>query len=72
MKAFIFQHPVNQLTEKYLNTSKQRVLRMKAAFAARDNLVTKVTESVASSSKLYQLPPNRVFSLMWLASMQIY
>ena len=45
---------------------------MKAAFAARDNLVTKVTESVASSSKLYQLPPNRVFSLTWLASMQIY
>ena len=45
---------------------------MKAAFAASDNLVTKVTESVASSSKLYQLPPNRVFSLTWLASMQIY
>ena len=32
---------------------------MKAAFAARHNLVTKVTESVASSSKLYWLPPNK-------------
>lgn len=32
---------------------------MKAAFAARNNLVTKVTESVASSSKLCRLPPNK-------------
>ena len=32
---------------------------MKAAFAARDNLVTKVTESVASSGKLCRLPPNK-------------
>ena len=32
---------------------------MKVAFAVRDNLVTKVTESVASSGKLYQLPPNK-------------
>ena len=33
---------------------------MKAGFAARDNnLVTKVTESVASSGKLYRLPPNK-------------
>ena len=39
MKAYIFQHPVNQLTKKYL--------------------VTKVTESVASSGKLYELPPNK-------------
>lgn len=32
---------------------------MKAAFAARNNLVTKVTESVASSGKLCRLPPNK-------------
>ena len=34
MKAFIFKHPINQLTEKYFNTSKQRILRMKAASTA--------------------------------------
>ena len=59
MTAFIFKHPVNQLTKSILNTSRQRVLRMKAVFASRDNLVTKVTESVASSGKLYRLPPNK-------------
>ena len=44
MKVFIFNHPVNQLTESILNTSEQRILRMKAAFAARVNLVTQVVE----------------------------
>ena len=41
MKDFIFEHSVNQLTE---NTSKQRILSMKAAFVARVNLVTQVAE----------------------------
>ena len=41
MKDFIFEHSVNQLTE---NTSKQRILCMKAAFVARVNLVTQVAE----------------------------
>ena len=46
MKVFIFNHPVNQLTESILNTSEQRILRMKAAFATRVNLVTQVVEVV--------------------------
>ena len=44
MKAFIFEHPLNKLTEKYFKHLKQTLLRMKAAFAARINLVTKVAE----------------------------
>ena len=44
MKALIFENPVNQLTEKYMKHLKTKNFRMKAAFAARVNLVTQVAE----------------------------
>ena len=43
-KAFIFEHPVNQLTEKYFKHLKTKNLWMKAAFATRVNWVTQVAE----------------------------
>ena len=45
MKAFIFERPVNQLTEKYFKHLKTKnFTNQKAAFAARVNLVTQVAE----------------------------
>ena len=47
MKAFIFEHPVNQLTEKYfIHLKTKNFTKMKSALAARVNLVTQVAEVV--------------------------
>ena len=56
LKAFIFERSVNQMTEKYLNSSKQRILRLKAAFVARVNLVT------AESLELVQKPTKKMLA----------
>ena len=47
MKAFIFEHPVNQLTEKYfIHLKTKNFTKMKSALAARVNLVAQVAKVV--------------------------
>ena len=44
MKAFIFKHPVNQLTEKYFKHLKTKNFMNEGCLPARVNLVTQVAE----------------------------
>ena len=44
MKAFIFEHPLNQLTEKYFKHLKTKNFTNEGRLSARVNLVTQVTE----------------------------
>ena len=44
MKAFIFEHPLNQLTEKYFKPLKTKNFTNEGYLPARVNLVTQVAE----------------------------
>ena len=44
MKAFIFEHPLNQLSEKYFKHLKTNTFTNEGCLAARVNLVTQVAE----------------------------
>ena len=45
MKAFIFEHPLNQLTEKYFKHLKTKNFTNEGCLPARVNLVTQVAEA---------------------------
>ena len=45
MKAFIFEHPLNQLTEKYFKHLKTKNFTNEGCLPARVNLVTQVGEA---------------------------
>jgi len=51
-KAFLFEHPVNQLTEKYFKHLKTKNFTNEGAFASRVNLVTQVVNFSAGRDSL--------------------